>query len=124
MKILQKGSIKGIWRKQITCSGEGRHYENANNNIVSCGANLEINARDIFTIKHEFWRERTSYEYLIECPCCGALTKLKEKELPAEVRIFAETRTKDDVKNDNYRFEDYTNKEENEVENEEDESEM
>lgn len=35
---------------------------------------------------------------MIECPCCGALTKLKEKELPADVCVFAETRTKYDVK--------------------------
>ena len=106
MKVLKKGSKRGIWKKSVTCTGKGNAQDNAQKGIVACGAKLEIGARDIFRTESHSWPGETEYFYTIECPCCGALTDLNEKELPIEVKVFADKRSEKDVANDKDRFDD------------------
>lgn len=107
MKVIKNGDRRGIWRKEVVCTGKGNSLDNAKRGCVPCGAKLEIGARDIFvTYREELWSDDRIYYYTIKCPCCGTLTDLAERQLPEDVKNFALKREEKDVDKDELRFKD------------------
>lgn len=84
MKVLKPGFKRGDWKMVVTCTGNG------SGNVVSCsascGAELEVNADDLYYVSTGGRLDDVqeySYSVRIRCPECGYETAISPKLIPS-----------------------------------------
>lgn len=88
--IAEANENQNIWRKQVTCTGEGWHQEGK----IPCRRLIEIDERDIQYRNHTDCTGVTDRYYGFTCPKCKCFTQLKESSIPSRIRRTATKYTK------------------------------
>ena len=99
MKVLKPGVDRlGKWKKVVICDGRACMFENKTKSTVPCGAQLEINYKDIFVKSSPIDAE--DKKFVFKCPDCGSYTCLRISDIPNYILDYASKRSEKDIDED------------------------